>query len=564
MEGINDNSSVEAVPFNSDDESTSGASAPRTAASATASGAPAAAPAAVAPSAQGATATAPNAAPAAAVQPAVAAAGKKQEGMLPHMLHGILGALGGTDETVLTRDKSGNLVKSTIAAGPGTQWKRIIAGALSGAAAGAGVGRGPASKGRAAAAGFAAGQKQADDENSQPDKAIEADQKAILAKAQIAMLNQQVTAATFSNSRNKITAAYDDSQRENSLMQSIKAGGGNSTDLGVAKSLDDVMAMHKDMPTLLQEQAHGNIIGVPHVNENGQYDGMHYALVTPEWKSAKLDHDEKFRVMVPPKKLGDNPTVEWQTVKAGTMTNGEFQTASMASDKDIVSHSQEIFKQQEETKRNAATNEAHIKGSQITADSHVAAAKIGDEKATRKETEGKVKELNKAYIQPAEQVEKSYRMMDGAYREFLAARKAGKTLPTGAQSMLALSSHLQTTFGQVKGARVTKDMIAHHLGARDISDDARVAFQKLQDGDVLSPNQWQAFHHLVGQSRQLSWEIAAKEARRAGVPVDFLPNDLKSLAAPEGATDEIYAADGKTLIGHNVNGKYVPLGKEGK
>lgn len=134
---------------------------------------------------------------------------------------------------------------------------------------------------------------------------------------------------------------------------------------------------------------------------------------------------------------------------------------------------------------------------------------------------------DKAYVQPAEAVEKSYQMMDNAFREYEDARAQGKQLPTGAQSMLALSTHLQTTFGNVKGARVTKDMIHEHLGARSISDDARAAIQKLQDGDVLSPAQWKAFHDLIGESRKLSWQTAVKEAERKKIPVDFLPPDLK-------------------------------------
>ena len=70
-------------------------------------------------------------------------------------------------------------------------------------------------------------------------------------------------------------------------------------------------------------------------------------------------------------------------------------------------------------------------------------------------------------------------------------------------------------------------MIHEHLGARSISDDARAAIQKLQDGDVLSPAQWKAFHDLIGESRKLSWQTAVKEAERKKIPVDFLPPDLK-------------------------------------
>lgn len=140
---------------------------------------------------------------------------------------------------------------------------------------------------------------------------------------------------------------------------------------------------------------------------------------------------------------------------------------------------------------------------------------------------------DKAYVQPAEQVEKSYQMMNDAYNEYKQAKAEGKELPTGAQSMLALSSHLATTFGNVKGARITKDMIEHHLGARGISDSAQVAIQRLTNGDVLSPDQWSAFHDLIGNSRKLSWNTAVKEAKRKSIPVDFLPKDLGGLTGEE-------------------------------
>lgn len=157
-----------------------------------------------------------------------------------------------------------------------------------------------------------------------------------------------------------------------------------------------------------------------------------------------------------------------------------------------------------------------------------------DARALTARDERRINEHDKAYVQPAEAVEKSYEMMDNAYKEYKDAEAHGQKLPTGAQSMVALSTHLSTTFGNVKGARITKDMIQEHLGARSVSDAALTAIQRFTNGDVLSPDQWDAFHDLIKQSRQLSWQTAVKEAQRKKIPVDFLPDDLQGLAGGAG------------------------------
>lgn len=129
--------------------------------------------------------------------------------------------------------------------------------------------------------------------------------------------------------------------------------------------------------------------------------------------------------------------------------------------------------------------------------------------------------IDKNYVKPANDAEKSYQMFMDAYNN----RNNAKT---GAPSMLALSTHLATTFGNVKGSRVTKDMIQEHLGARGISDKALVAVQKLTNGDVLSENQWNEFRDLIANSRRLNWEAAQKEAKRRNVDISgSLPADLQ-------------------------------------
>lgn len=149
-----------------------------------------------------------------------------------------------------------------------------------------------------------------------------------------------------------------------------------------------------------------------------------------------------------------------------------------------------------------------------------------EEKDARTESRKDTDFIDKNYVKPANDVEKSYQMFMEAY----ANRNNAKT---GAESMLALSTHLATTFGNVKGSRVTKDMIEHHLGARNISDSAMVAVQKLTNGDVLSKDQWDAFKGLISNSRNLTWQTTQKEAKRRNVDISgSLPGDLKGGGPP--------------------------------
>jgi hypothetical protein len=148
-----------------------------------------------------------------------------------------------------------------------------------------------------------------------------------------------------------------------------------------------------------------------------------------------------------------------------------------------------------------------------------------DEAATKKE----LAKHDSDYVKPAQSSQKSFEMMNHAYEEYLAAKAQGKELPTGAQSMVALSTHLATTFGNVKGARITKDMIQEHLGARGWTDKAGVAINMIRDGDKLSPDQWAAFHDLINTSRTENWKTAVVEAGRKKLPVDFLPDDLTAV-----------------------------------
>lgn len=129
--------------------------------------------------------------------------------------------------------------------------------------------------------------------------------------------------------------------------------------------------------------------------------------------------------------------------------------------------------------------------------------------------------FNDKVLIKSDDTEKSYQMFQDTYNE-------RKTAKSGAPSMLALSQHLATTFGNVKGSRVTKDMIHEHLGARSVSDAALTAMQKFTNGDVLSENQWNDFRTLISDSRTQTWNNTVRLAHAYGLPVtnDWYPSDL--------------------------------------
>jgi hypothetical protein len=92
-----------------------------------------------------------------------------------------------------------------------------------------------------------------------------------------------------------------------------------------------------------------------------------------------------------------------------------------------------------------------------------------------------------------------------------------------------LSNHIAGTFGNVKGSRITKDLIEKHLGARGISDAAQTAIQKIVNGDQLAPAQWDAFFDMIGQNRKETWRGVMDDAQALGRPLDYIafPEDLR-------------------------------------
>jgi hypothetical protein len=153
---------------------------------------------------------------------------------------------------------------------------------------------------------------------------------------------------------------------------------------------------------------------------------------------------------------------------------------------------------------------------------------IGTE-VTKSNASGKGKveqDWEKNYNKPANDVERAYQM----YQEALDEYNRGDA-KTGAATMLALSQHLNTTFGQVKGSRLNRDLIQEHKDAIGALDRLELEAGKLVGrGDQLTADQMVEFGRLIQHMRDLTWQTATKEALRHDLPVDFLPQDEAALA----------------------------------
>jgi hypothetical protein len=189
---------------------------------------------------------------------------------------------------------TGQMVVTSTPSTPGSQWKKIIAGALAGAAGGAGQ-TGPGAGGRAFSGGYQARTGQLQQEHQQQrqeaNEDFETQQKAAMANAQTSLLAFNLTKGTYELGRQQVDAAVADTERESNFEKVISAGGEGSQDLGVFASPEEMRQAFKDNPKLHDHVANGQIISIPHINASGKVDGVHGALVTPDWLSSKVNQD---------------------------------------------------------------------------------------------------------------------------------------------------------------------------------------------------------------------------------------------------------------------------------
>jgi hypothetical protein len=434
-----------------------------------------------------------------------------------------------------------------VATGPGTQWKKIIAGGLAGFSAGAAAqGTGPGSTMRAAGAGTAAGLRMGVEENDRArghaDQDFEENQKLMTAQAQRSLLSHQVAESTFRLGRDQVTAAAEDAERETNFEKVIQAGGQGSRDMGVFPDFPSVIKAFKEAPELHDHHAAGRMVAIPHINGKGNVDGIRAALVTPTWLEAPINRD----LPIVTRTYKDGKVEEHTfTVPAGSLTGAEYTSMVQAQSQqsldnwtkvqDAKAHTTAAGAQATDAAENVKKTPSEIakNDAQAALDNAKAAATANgaDEVSWGPNGQKGFQSWHAKNVTPAMQVENTYQKAVDVYNDYQKLRRQGKTFATGAQSVQMLSYHIANTFGgaNMKGGRVTKDLIEKHIGARGVSDSVVTAVQKLVDGDQLSPAQWDAFFSMVKETRDETWRGVLNDATALQRPTDYIafPQDLR-------------------------------------
>jgi hypothetical protein len=214
------------------------------------------------------------------------------------MYHGILDALGGANDVSYAIDPAtGQMVQHTAASGPGTQWKRIISGALTGYAAGAGI-TGPGSTAAKFGRGFQVseqkGEQQEKDQKQEATADFERGQKLATSKLQNSFLAHNIARSRFELQDEELKASEREITNYNEWQKLIGAGGQGTKMVGNFPDSASAFAAIKANPELQQHLTDGEISLHQHVEDGMTKGGIDVAIVTPNW-GQQLYHEDLVR-----------------------------------------------------------------------------------------------------------------------------------------------------------------------------------------------------------------------------------------------------------------------------
>jgi hypothetical protein len=118
----------------------------------------------------------------------------------------------------------------------------------------------------------------------------------------------------------------------------------------------------------------------------------------------------------------------------------------------------------------------------------------------------KAQQFNTQYVNPANQIETNYQKAQAAMDAYT------NNPQTGAAGMVMLSQHIATTLGGVKGVSTGETMIHEHENALGLEQRIARMSDYFATGQPLSADQMNEFNHIIKETRDITWNVAAKEA----------------------------------------------------
>lgn len=123
------------------------------------------------------------------------------------------------------------------------------------------------------------------------------------------------------------------------------------------------------------------------------------------------------------------------------------------------------------------------------------------------------------------------------YESMMQAAKNSTLRPSGPDDMVLLSLHMSMTFGDVKGARMGRDLIEAHMRTRSLPDSMQVLANKVLNGERLSENQRRQF---LQAARDRVIELQAAYDRTKTLWQFEPPGEAELLARSPDLTPEDY------------------------
>lgn len=149
--------------------------------------------------------------------------------------------------------------------------------------------------------------------------------------------------------------------------------------------------------------------------------------------------------------------------------------------------------------------------------------------------------FSKAYVQPLTKTDQQLAQFSNIQSDI---DKNGNM--TGAESVVGLFNAIGISASPLKGMgfRINNNTVEEHANARGLGQSLYQKLLGLKDGDVVTPQQLKDYSSIATQARESQYNSAIDEARRQGLPVDFLPKGNGSQIDPSTAKMYMRGANG--------------------